>query len=74
LRFPIHSTSRIVAGGPFDEAMFTCRLEPVATAIARGSYGSCHPDKAGRARLEKIFPTGVCDYRKPAADLTGGSS
>jgi Tannase-like family of unknown function (DUF6351) len=70
LRFPIHSTSRIIAGGPFDETMFQCQLEPVAEAIALGRYGSWHPDTAQRARLEQIFPTGVCDYRKPAADLS----
>lgn len=70
-QFPIHSTSRIVAGGPFDEDMFKCQLEPVAEAIARGGYGSWHPDAAARARLEQIFPTGVCDYRKPPADLAG---
>ncbi len=70
--FPIHSTSRIVAGGPFDEDMFKCQLQPVATAIARNSYGTWRPDRAQRARLEQIFPTGVCDYSKRPAELADG--
>jgi hypothetical protein len=69
-RFPIHSTSRIIAGGPFDEDAFKCQLEPVATAIAQNAYGDWHPDKAQRDRLEQIFPTGVCDYGKRPADFT----
>jgi Tannase-like family of unknown function (DUF6351) len=69
-RFQIHSTSRIIAGGPFDEDSFKCRLQPVANAIALGVYGDWRPDKAQQARLEQIFPTGVCDYRRPPADLT----
>ena len=34
-------------------------------AIARGLYGDWHPTAAERARLEQIFPNGVCDYTKP---------
>jgi hypothetical protein len=64
-RFPIHGTSRTVAGGPFDEQHFKCALQPVGKAIARGVYGSWRPSAAERARLEQIFPTGVCDYRRP---------
>jgi Tannase-like family of unknown function (DUF6351) len=71
-RFPIHSTSRIIAGGPFDEDSFKCQLEPVANAIALGTYGDWHPDMAQRDRLEQIFPNGVCDFRKRPADLTNG--
>lgn len=63
--FPIHSTSRVVAGGPFDQDMFKCRLQPVDRAVARGGYGSWRPGAAERARLKQIFPTGVCDYTKP---------
>jgi hypothetical protein len=64
-RFPIHDTSRTVAGGPFDEQQYKCALQPVRTAVARGVYGEWHPTAAETARLEQIFPTGVCDYRKP---------
>jgi hypothetical protein len=61
-RFPVHGTSRTVAGGPFEGNVYKCRLQPVRAAVARGLYGSWHPDKAQAKRLEQIFPTGVCDY------------
>jgi hypothetical protein len=62
--FPIHSTSRIVAGGPLRGGVYKCALQPVSKAIARRVYGSWRPTAAERARLEQIFPTGVCDYTK----------
>ena len=62
--FPIHSTSRIVAGGPIRGGVYKCALQSVSKAIARGLYGSWKPSAAERARLEQIFPTGVCDYTK----------
>ena len=62
--FPIKSTSRIVAGGPIEGGVFKCALQSVEEAIDRGLYGSWHPDAAQVARLQQIFPTGVCDYRK----------
>jgi hypothetical protein len=65
--FPIYSTSRMVAGGPIRGGVFKCQLQPVAAAIARGLYGSWAPSAAERARLEQIFPTGVCDYSLPDA-------
>ena len=64
-RFPIHGTSRTVAGGPFDEQHYKCALQPVEAAIARGVYGPWHPSSAEVDRLKQIFPTGVCDYTKP---------
>ncbi|WP_084957915.1 DUF6351 family protein [Thermoactinospora rubra] len=60
--FPLYSTSRIVAGGPIEGGVFKCELQPVARAIARGLYGSWRPSGRERARLDQIFPTGVCDY------------
>ena len=63
--FPIHSTSRIVAGGPLRGGVYKCALQPVARALARGLYGAWSPSAAERARLEQIFPTGVCDYTRP---------
>jgi hypothetical protein len=62
--FPLHSTSRIVAGGPLRGGVYKCALQPVGKAIARGLYGSWRPSAAQRARLEQIFPSGVCDYTK----------
>jgi hypothetical protein len=64
-RFPIHGTSRTVAGGPFEGDVFKCRLQPVSAAIDRGLYGSWRPDAGQLKRLKQIFPTGVCDYTEP---------
>jgi hypothetical protein len=66
-RFPLFSTSRIVAGAPIEGDIYKCALKPVATAIADGTYGSWTPSAAETARLQQIFPTGVCDYSKPDA-------
>jgi Tannase-like family of unknown function (DUF6351) len=63
-RFPIHETSRTVAGAPFDEELYKCKLQPVEAAIARGLYGGWRPDEGETARLKEIFPTGVCDFSK----------
>ncbi len=62
--FPIHGTSRTVAGGPFDEELYKCALQPVKAAIQRGLYGWWTPSAAELARLQQIYPTGVCDYTK----------
>src|SRR5215207_2793601 len=65
--FALHSTSRIVAGGPLRGGVYKCQLQPVGDAIVRGLYGSWTPSPSERARLEQIFPTGVCDYSVPDA-------
>jgi hypothetical protein len=62
-RFPLFSTSRIVAGGPLRGGVYKCQLQSVDRAIAR-PYGDWTPSAAERARLEEIFPTGVCDYTR----------
>ncbi len=67
--FPIYSTSRIVAGGPFKGSIFKCHLKSVDQAIADGDYGVWSPSMAEKALLEKIFPEGVCDFSKPDAGL-----
>jgi hypothetical protein len=64
-RFPLHSTSRIVAGGPIRGGVYKCALQSVGAAIDRGVYGDWSPSAAQAARLEQIFPTGVCDYSRP---------
>jgi Tannase-like family of unknown function (DUF6351) len=60
--FPLHSTSRIVAGGPLRGGVYKCALQPVEEAVAEGAYGSWTPSATEVARLKQIFPTGVCDY------------
>jgi len=67
---PSYSTSRIMAGGPINGDIFKCHLMSVGDAIADGVYGGVIFSPAEMARLEVIFPDGVCDYsqgdtRKP---------
>ena len=63
--FPLHSTSRIVAGGPIRGGVYKCALQSVEDAVAGGAYGSWTPSAAQLERLNQIFPTGVCDYSQP---------
>jgi hypothetical protein len=64
--FPPFSSSRIVAGERIAGDTFKCLTVPVAAAIGRGFYGDVRFTREERARLEQIFPTGVCDYSLPA--------
>lgn len=60
--FPVHSTSRRQAGGPITGSVFKCQTKTVVQAVADGDYGAWTPTGAEIARLEHIFPDGVCDY------------
>jgi hypothetical protein len=71
-KFKIFSTSRRLAGGPFEQSIFKCQLMSVDDAIARGFYGAWAPAGAQVAMLKSIFPTGVCDYSKPDVGLPAG--
>jgi hypothetical protein len=64
--FPPFSSSRIVAGERIAGDTFKCLTVPVAAAIGQGFYGDVRFTREERARLEQIFPTGVCDYSLPA--------
>lgn len=70
-RFPIHSTSRRVAGGPFEGGIWKCALQPVEKAVRNGVYGPWRPDRAQVARLQQVFPSGVCDYGRPDVGRPG---
>jgi hypothetical protein len=63
--FPIYSNSRMVAGAPIEGGIFKCALQSVDDALAAGLYGSWTPNEEQRARLDAIFPDGVCDYSQP---------
>jgi hypothetical protein len=64
-QFPIYSTSRRAAGGPYEGGIWKCQLQSIDRAIRSGLYGSWTPSPAEKARLAQIFPTGVCNYAKP---------
>ncbi|MAT98977.1 MAG: hypothetical protein CL608_17675 [Anaerolineaceae bacterium] len=70
--YPPYATSRIVAGGPFKGSIFKCALQPVSQAIANGDYGVWQPTADEQARLEQIFPDGVCDFNMPDRGLPPG--
>ena len=67
--FKTYSTTRRVAGGPFEQSLFKCQLIPVSEAVARGFYGNVTLTTQEIATLHAIFPQGVCDYSKPDAGL-----
>jgi hypothetical protein len=71
-RFKTYSTSRRVAGGPFEQSLFKCQPMTVRDAIGRGLYGVWAPSVTDEALLSAIFPQGVCDYSKPDAGLPPG--
>jgi hypothetical protein len=60
--FPLHTTSRIQAGAPIRGDVFQCTTIPVRTAVDQGVYGRWQPSEDEILALERIFPTGVCDY------------
>ncbi len=64
-RFPMYSTSRIVAGAPIEGGIYKCALKSVDTALADGTYTPWMPSGADVAKLKQIFPDGVCDYSRP---------
>jgi len=64
-RFPIYSTSRIVAGAPIEGGIYKCALRPVEKAVKEGIYAPWAPTSEQVSKLKQIFPTGVCDYSRP---------
>jgi len=63
--YPIGAGPRIVAGSPRSEEIVKCSLQSVADAVAKGLY-EVELSAEQRARLEAIFPDGVCDYSLPS--------
>jgi hypothetical protein len=64
--YPSGSFPREVAGAPVAADVIKCRLTPPE----RTSYGVRFTD-AEWARLQQIFPTGVCDFRRPGVEQQG---
>ena len=69
--FPLHSTSRVIAGGPITNDIYKCHTKPVAQAIADGDYGEWTPSADEQAHLEAIHPEGVCDYTRRSVGYPG---
>lgn len=59
--YPYYSTPRLEAGEPLRNDNVKCQLKP----LRRSDYKVSFTD-AEWTELEKAFPTGVCDWTKPA--------
>jgi hypothetical protein len=59
--YPPHSAPRLVAGAPLADNIWKCALKP----IDGKDYSVTFTD-AEKARLQKTFSTGVCDWSKPS--------
>jgi len=55
-----HTSPRQVAGGPLAENVLKCQLKP----ISRADYAPVGVSDAQLARLQAVFPDGVCDFSK----------
>jgi hypothetical protein len=60
--YPRFSTPRLVAGSPLVNDVLKCQLKPVDAADYAVTVAG-----ADLARLQSIFPGGVCDWSKPGA-------
>ncbi len=62
-KFPIYSNPRIEAGDDYVGDILKCHVQSVDDAIANDLYApvdvSTHRDE-----LQRVFPTGVCDYAR----------
>ncbi len=58
--YPPHTGTRMIAGAPLASDVLKCQLRP----LAMSDYTVAFTD-AEWARLERIFPDGVCDWSKP---------
>ncbi len=64
--YPLGGTPRTVAGAPLVNNIAKCALVPVADAVASGTY-EVELTTEQVARLEALFPEGVCDWTQPGA-------
>jgi hypothetical protein len=64
--FPSWTNPRFVAGGPIQANILKCQLKPIDPADYTVTFTASE-----LARLNSIFPTGVCDWSKPGLGQTG---
>jgi hypothetical protein len=61
--YPGFGFPRLAAGGPLTNDVAKCRLKRIDVDDYQVSFTS-----EERARLKRIFPSGVCDYSRPGVD------
>ena len=59
-----YTTPRVVAGEPVSTDQNACQLKP----LRREAYGTVAFTDVEWSALQKVFPTGVCDFTKPGID------
>ncbi len=63
--YPVYSNPRHEAGGPLAANVLKCQLKPIDSKDYKATMSD-----AERARLNAIFPAGVCDWSKPGVNQT----
>ncbi len=63
--YPVHGEPRMVAGAPLTNDILKCSLKVINFADYKVTF-----TEAQKARLAKIFPSGVCDFTKPGVGQT----
>jgi len=58
--YPVHGEPRQMAGAPLTNDVLKCQLKPIADADYNVTFT---PEQ--KARLQAVFPDGVCDWSKP---------
>jgi hypothetical protein len=58
--YPPHTGPRMIAGGPLTNDVLKCQLKPLNAGDYRVIFS-----EAEWARLQRIFPNGVCDWSRP---------
>lgn len=58
--YPPHAGLRLIAGGPLTNDILKCQLKPIEPEDYAVEF-----TEAELARLQTIFPEGVCDWSKP---------
>jgi hypothetical protein len=61
--FPTFPSPRMVAGGPVTNNVLKCQLKAVDLEDYKVTF-----TKAERDRLQSVFPSGVCDWKKPGVE------
>jgi len=61
--YPTFAAPRMIAGGPITNNVLKCQLKPIENADYAVKFS--HAD---RERLKAIFPTGVCDWKRPGVE------
>jgi len=58
--YPVHSEPRLVAGAPLTNDIVKCQLKRIDYKEYKATFSA-----EQKARLQKTFPNGVCDFSKP---------